>query len=173
MGVLRLSLVRMNIHTIAVGGGVTPSMVVLCSQAAEGQEPIKLPSRFGMVEATAISLGLDSSLHNRPMTHDLLQSVIESLRAQVVSVQIVDVMGTTFFAQLVLLDAEGRRLEVDCRPSDAIALAVRTGAPILADERVLEAATLPDFSGVERMEKEQELERFHDFVESLSPEDFS
>ena len=69
--------------------------------------------------------------------------------------------------------SRGYNIEIDCRPSDAIALAVRTGVPILADEKVLETASTPDFNGVEHDEKERDLERFHDFVSSLSPEDFS
>lgn len=168
-----MSLVRMDIHTIAVGGGVVPSLIVLTTHPTDGSDPIQLPIRIGTVEATAISMGLDGSPHERPMTHDLLKNLIESLQAKLDAVAITDVHGTTFYAQLFLKTEFGEALEVDCRPSDAIALAVRMGAPILADERVLNAATLPDFKGVERSEKQQEMERFHDFVESLSPADFT
>ena len=61
---------------------------------------------------------------------------------------------------------------MDARPSDAIALAVRCGVRILADDSVIDAATLPDFDGVEKAEKQAELEEFHNFVEHLSPDDF-
>ena len=84
-----------------------------------------------------------------------------------------DVHGTTFYAEVMLTTDMGRFVKVDSRPSDAIALAVRVGTPIYADDHVLDAATMPDFKGVEKAEKEQELERFHDFVESLSPSDFA
>lgn len=167
-----MSLVRMDIHTIAVGGGVVPSIIVLTTHPHDGSDPIKLPIRIGTVEATAISMGVDSTPHERPMTHDLLKSVLKSLNAKLDAVAIVDVHGTTFYAQLFLKTESGEALEIDCRPSDAIALAVRMSAPILVDENVLNAATLPDFKSVERTEKEQEMERFHDFVESLSPSDF-
>lgn len=167
-----MSLVRMDIQTIAVGGGTIPSLIVLKSRESEERASIQLPIRIGTVEATAISMGLDQLSHDRPMTHDLMVRVIDSLGATLTSVSIVDVNGTTFFAELNLLTESGVRRTIDCRPSDAIALAVRTGVPILAEEQVLEAATMPDFKSVERAEKEQDLARFHDFVESLSPSDF-
>lgn len=168
-----LSLVRMDIHTIAVGGGPIPSVIVLRSRPEADGASIELPIRIGTVEAMAISMGLDVQHHERPMTHDLLLSVITTLDANLSGVSIVDVHGTTFFAELILTTASGRTITVDSRPSDAIALAVRMGAPIFAEEHVLDAATLPDFKGIERAEKEHEMELFHDFVESLSPSDFS
>lgn len=168
-----MAFVRMDIHTIAVGGGPVPSLIVLTTRSSDGSEPTQLPIRIGSFESMAISMGLEGTPRERPMTHDLLKSLIESLGATLSSVAIVDVHGTTFFAQLQLVTESGRRLNVDCRPSDGIALAVRMGVPILADEEVLNAATLPDFKGVEREEQEQEMERFHDFVESLSPADFT
>lgn len=117
-------------------------------------------------------MGVDKTAHERPMTHDLLQSVITTLGASLERVAIVDVHGTTFFAQLRLVAPTGEELAVDARPSDAIALAVRMHAPIYADERVLDTAALPDFDAVERSEREREEAAFHEFVEGLSPEDF-
>ncbi len=73
----------------------------------------------------------------RPLTHDLLRSVLDSLDADIKSVRIVGVHGTTFFSQIELISKEGEHIYVDARPSDAIALAVRTNAPIFADESVL------------------------------------
>lgn len=163
----------MDIQTIAVGGGVVASLVVLASRVSEGKTPIQLPIRIGTIEATAISMGVEEGLTERPMTHDLIKQIIEATGATLTGVAIVDVRGTTFFAELMMLTESERYVSVDCRPSDALALAVRMGVPIFAEEHVLEAATLPDFKGVERAEKEQEMERFHDFVESLSPTDFA
>ena len=94
------------------------------------------------------------------------------LGAKLVGVAIVDVRDTTFYANLMLEDVSGRRIDVDCRPSDALALAVRAGVPVWAEDKVLAAATMPDFAGVERDERKQELERFHDFVEDLNADDF-
>ena len=74
---------------------------------------------------------------------------------------------------MALRTDSGRAVQVDARPSDAIALAVRVDAPLFAEESVLEAATLPDFASVEKDEEKQELEKFHAFVEGLSPDDFN
>lgn len=167
-------LIRMDIQTVVVGGGPVSSLIVLKTKSAgENGQHVQLPIRIGTVEATAISMGIDDKYHTRPMTHDLLASTIDALGGTLERVEIVDVRDTTFFANLVLSTAAGRRVDLDARPSDAIALAVRTGVPIYASERVIETATLPDFASVEEDEKEQELEDFHNFVESLSPEDFN
>ena len=72
-----------------------------------------------------------------------------------------------------LIAANGSHEYLDARPSDAIALAVRTGAPVYAEESVLTTAALPDFAAVEKDEQEAELAEFHQFVENLSPEDFN
>lgn len=168
-----MSLVRMDIHTIVVGGGPVASLIVLKSRVPKGSIPRQLPIKIGGVEAASISMGVGGGTSSRPMTHDLLRSVMTSLGASLTSVAIVDVRGTTFFAQLRMLDAAGNPLEIDCRPSDAIALAVRTGVPILTDEKVLDTASTPDFSAVEEDEKQRDLERFHEFIDQLSPEDFS
>lgn len=163
----------MDISTLLVGGENISSLIVLESRVPEGRTPATLPIRIGSVEAAAISMGLADTPHERPMTHDLLNDVIDSLGARLLSVAIVDVRGTTFYAQLNLVMPDNRRVNIDCRPSDAFALAVRSGVPILAEESVLYAAMLPDFMAVERDEKDREMERFHDFVESLSPDDFT
>ena len=118
-------------------------------------------------------MGVDGAHGGRPMTHDLLASTIKALGAKVSHVVVSDVDGTTFFAQVALRTDSGRIIQVDARPSDAIALAVRVDAPLFAEESVLEAATLPDFAAVEKDEEKQELEKFHAFVEGLSPDDFN
>ena len=98
--------------------------------------------------------------------------LLEALDAQLLSVRINKVSGTTFYAQLVLRAADGSERLVDARPSDAIALAVRCGVKILAEDSVLEAASMLDFKGVREAEQAAEMAEFHDFVEHVSPEDF-
>lgn len=164
----------MDMQTVVVGGGPVASLVVLVPVEEDGDAgPIRLPIRVGAVEATSISMGVDPQGTGRPMTHDLLRSVVEALGAVVEGVTINDVSGTTFFARLELRRSDGELVCLDSRPSDALALAVRTGAPIYAEDGVLEVAGLPDFQAIEEDERRQELASFHDFVESVSPEDFS
>ncbi len=107
-----------------------------------------LPITVGAFEANAIALAVEDLKPPRPLTHDLLKSVLDTLEAKVVQILIDDLKeagdGTgTFFAQITL-EAGGRQVEVDSRPSDAIALAVRTSAPIYALEKVLDAAGVPE-----------------------------
>lgn len=165
---------RMDIQSVVVGGGPVASLIVLSTHdVPAGGTPQQLPIRIGSVEATAITMGVRDRAGARPMTHDLLSTVISELGGRCLSVRVMAVQGTTFFAQVELADAAGERHYVDARPSDAIALAVREGVPIYADESVLDAAALPDFRGVEADERAHELEEFHAFVENLSPEDFN
>lgn len=167
-----IQMVRMDIQTVVVGGGPVTSLVVLRSHAGDDAEAAQLPIRIGRVEASAISMGIDHKDQTRPLTHDLLASAISGLGGRVAQVRINDVRGTTFYAQIVLREQAGRSVILDARPSDAIALAVRTNAPIYASERVIEQASMPNFGEVERDEKQEELKEFHDFVEHVSPEDF-
>jgi bifunctional DNase/RNase len=118
-------------------------------------------------------MGVDGHKQKRPMTHDLLNSVVTNLGASLSSVVINNVEGTTLYAQLRLVNDRGETISVDARPSDALALAVRMHAPIFAEEEVLDTAALPDFASIERDERAREAEAFHDFVEGLSPEDFA
>ena len=158
----------MDIESLVVGGGPLASLVVLRSQGSgESEGAAQLPIQIGSFEASAISMGVTPREGGRPMTHDLLKSTISALGASCVSVRINDVKGTTFYAQVELMREDGRQVLVDARPSDAIALAVREEVP------VFKTASLPDFRGVERDEQERELAEFHNFVESLSPEDFT
>lgn len=105
----------------------------------EKQDGRYLPIWIGHFEADAIAIPLQNVQVSRPLTHDLLRSVISALGARVLSVVINDLADDTFFAKLVL-DADGRHLEIDSRPSDAIALAVRLGVPIYVAESVLDQA---------------------------------
>jgi bifunctional DNase/RNase len=100
----------------------------------------KLPIQIGGAETTAITLPIEGHKTDRPMTHDLFVAVLERLGAVVVRVVIDDLWGTTYYAKLYLL-IDDEEIEVDCRPSDAIALAVRVGAQILVADGILQQAS--------------------------------
>ena len=169
-----MNMVRMSIRSIVVSGGPVPSALVLAPAKEErGGDWGVLPISIGAVESSSIGMGVAGKKLPRPMTHDLLLDVVERLGAKLESVSITRVEATTFYANLTLTDVKGETLSVDARPSDAIALAVRRHVPIFASEEVLRTASIPDFDGIKRQEQEQELEEFHDFVEQLSPEDFT
>jgi bifunctional DNase/RNase len=122
-----------------------------------------LPIWIGSGEATAIALEQQGVQPARPMTHDLLRDVIRALGGKLKQVRITELQEGTFFAELVF-DGNER---VSARPSDSVALALRVGVPIHADESVLSEAGLiiPD-------DQENEVERFREFLDSVSPEDF-
>jgi bifunctional DNase/RNase len=122
-----------------------------------------LPIWIGSVEATAIALEQQGVRPARPLTHDLLKDVISALGRELRQVRIIDLQEGTFFAELIF-DGD---IRVSARPSDSVALALRVGVPIHAEEAVLAEAGLviPD-------EQEDEVEKFREFLEQVSPEDF-
>ena len=144
-----------------------------------------LPIWIGPAEADAIAVKLQDVPVPRPLTHDLLQSVIGDLGAAVDSIIVSDLNNETFFAK-ILLESNGKKVEVDSRPSDALALAVRVKAPIFVEEIVLEKAgvildketgkpIIAGEGGEVKPPDEEELKRlsaFQDFVDSLDLEDF-
>jgi bifunctional DNase/RNase len=123
-----------------------------------------LPIWIGAVEATAIAFALQNVVTARPMTHDLMKDLLDGLGVGVRAVQIVDLQDGIYYANLVLDNG----VEVSARPSDSIALALRTGATIFADESVLAEAGIPIAD-----EQETEVEKFREFLDQISPEDFS
>lgn len=132
-----------------------------------------LPIFIGGPEATAIALAMDAVETPRPMTHDLFKSVLDALAVKVQRVVVTDIQDKTFFAELELDGADGIR-SVSSRPSDAIALAVRTGTPIFVEESVLVRAgyTVPD-SDETVDDAEAVLEEFREFIDQVTPEDFT
>ncbi len=126
-----------------------------------------LPIWIGNTEATAIALALEGIQPQRPLTHDLLKLVTESLGAAIDRVVVTEINDGTFFADLVMVRG-GEEVRVSSRPSDAIALAARTQSPVFASPEVL------DEVGVEirDADEEEEIERFREFLEDVSPEDF-
>lgn len=130
-----------------------------------------LPIWIGAVEATAIALAQQGVVPARPLTHDLLRDVLEGLGAQLQRVSITDLRDGIFFADLEFANG----VTVSARPSDAIALAIRAGTQIFAEESVLEEAgvAIPDESDGDGAENEVEVvERFREFLDQVSPEDF-
>ena len=168
-----MAMVRMDISSIIVGAGPVSSMVVLQPREQEPDSLVKLPIRIGAAEATAIGLGVNEGEPPRPIAHDLLAEAVSRLGAKVSSVAITDVRGTTFYATVSLISGSGERIALDARPSDAIALAVRTKSPIFVDDEVLGTASCPDLSAVGADEREREAEEFHEFVSGLYPDDFT
>ena len=124
-----------------------------------------LPIWVGIFEANAIALQIENIATPRPMTHDLLRNIITDLDGQVDRVVVSDLKDNTFFA-IIHLTVRGERVAVDARPSDAIALALRTRSPILVEETVIDNAKTVDFSS-ERTDSD----RLQKWLESLDPDE--
>jgi uncharacterized protein len=127
-----------------------------------------LPIWIGNVEATAIAFALQGVQTPRPLTHDLLRNVLEELQARVDRIVITELRDGTFYANIELT-RDGARYTISSRPSDAIALAVRTKTTIFAEERVLSEASIL----IKNDEEEREVEKFREFLDQVSPEDFT
>jgi len=132
-----------------------------------------VPIFIGAPEATAIALALDEIRTPRPMTHDLIREIFDELSVDVEKVVVTDISEKTFFAELHLI-RDGERHTVSSRPSDAIAIAARTGAPIFMADPVIDEVGYreEDELGVDQNESEEVVEQFKEFIESISPEDF-
>jgi uncharacterized protein len=124
-----------------------------------------LPIWIGAVEATAIAYEQQGVKPTRPLTHDLMRDMLTALSTPLAAVEITDLRDSIYFADLLFSDGA---IRVSGRPSDAIALALRVGAPIRCAEAVLDEAgiIIPD-------EQEDEVEKFREFLEQVTPEDFA
>jgi len=124
-----------------------------------------LPIWVGMFEANAIALQIENISTPRPMTHDLLLNVIHDLKASVQKIVVCDLQDSTFYA-LIYLMLNGEIVAIDSRPSDAIALALRTRAPIYVEEAVIDNAKTVDVTA-----DKADADRLHKWLESLDPDD--
>ena len=166
-----MKLIEVKIGALLMSNIQSSSMIFLKPVNEEDSNFTELPIRIGFADAAGIAVGLKEGIE-RPLTHDLLLNTIEALDAALINVVINKVEGTTFFAQLHLQSAFTGSISVDCRPSDAIALATRKDIPIFINEEVLQRAAYPDFTAVEKQVKEEEMQDFKDFLKDLKPEDF-
>ncbi len=156
---------RVNVYGISFDVASKQPIVLL---KVEGKNRF-LPIWIGHPEAAAILMKLQNAELPRPMTHDLLASVVEHLSASVARILVTELRENTFYAVLQL-DSAGQEIRLDSRPSDAIALAVRTEAPIFVSAELLET------NGIEFEQEMEDVEEivkeFKDFLDGVSPEDF-
>ncbi len=177
-------MIEMTIDSIRVSLMNYQRVVILKEKMAKRYLPIWI----GPAEADAIAVKLQGVTVPRPLTHDLLSSVIDSLGAAIESIIVSDLKSDTFYAKIIL-NVDGKQLEIDSRPSDALALAVRTDAPIFAEEAVLDKAGIlldeetgkPIMEGSEEAdtkdkkvseEEMKKLSAFYDFINTLDMDDF-
>jgi bifunctional DNase/RNase len=155
--------VEMKVRGLALDPVSNMPIIILRDE----EEKRSLPIWVGIFEANAIALELEKITTPRPMTHDLIKNILESVDAKVEKIVINDLRDNTFFA-LIHLRLGEEEITVDSRPSDAIALALRVGAPIFVDDDVVRRA-----KSVEVAPKESDdQEKLKEWLENLKPEDF-
>jgi uncharacterized protein len=129
-----------------------------------------LPIWIGHPEAAAILMKLQGAQTPRPMTHDLVSEMLSELNAKVIRITVTELRDNTFYASITL-QQDGSEIEVDSRPSDAIALAVRAEAPIFAADSVIEESAI-EFEG-EEVNEEEIVDEFKKFLDRVSPDEFA
>ena len=155
--------IEMTIKGLMVDPITNTPIVILRDK--DGQKV--LPIWVGIFEANAIALQIENIATPRPMTHDLLRNVIHDLKAEVQKIVVCDLQENTFYALIYLaVDGRGETVAIDARPSDAIALALRTRAPIFVEEAVIDHAKTVDFTT-----EKADADRLHKWLESLDPDD--
>lgn len=166
-------MIRVDIESILMSPNIMPSVIVLRErpgELAKGAPCRRLSIQTGSFEAAAISQGVDLGRAARPITHDLLLDCVAALDAKIERVEINRVDAPQFYASVVLRRNAEDEIFIDARPSDAIALAVRSNAPMFVEDDVMNR--LGQISKHEEDEKQLEIEKFDEFVHTLSPDDF-
>jgi len=126
-----------------------------------------LPIWIGPAEAASIAMALQGVATPRPMTHDLMKTMLDDLTVRIVQIVVTELRESTFYA-VITMERDGDRLEISARPSDAMALAVRMSVPIYAADEVLDEAAI-----LIPGEEDEEVEKFREFLDNVSPDDFA
>ena len=130
-----------------------------------------LPIWIGQPEARSILMKLQNQEFSRPLTHDLAVNLVNELGGSMEKVTVTELRDSTFFAT-ISVQIDGRTVEIDSRPSDAIALAVRSGAEIFAADEVIEEAAVVFEEAMEETPEEEVVDKFKDWMNQVQPEDF-
>lgn len=135
------------------------------------EDKVTLPIWIGLLEASAIAVELEEAQPQRPMTHDLVKNILSRLKVQVSRVEVTDLKDNTFYA-LIHLTVDGKTFKIDARPSDAIAIALRTAAHIYVDEKVIRKLQKANAESIKDLDEASQSAEWKDLLEEMSPEDF-
>jgi len=156
-------MVEMKVKTIAIEAESRNPVMIL----TDGEEKRFLPIWIGLAEANAILSELEGSAVPRPQTHDLMKTLCEVTNMKMQRVIINDLQDSTYFARIIF-DLAGKEVDVDARPSDSVALAVRFKAPIFVTENVIQKAAIPD-----KVKIEEDNKKFREWIENVKADLFS
>lgn len=159
------------LHKVSIAGltmdpaSNTP-IIILKSEEDEQAVPIWI----GLLEATSIASALQNIKYDRPMTHDLLKNFADTLQISIVKVEVCDLKDNTFYARIYFVSKD-QSFDIDARPSDAIALALRFKAPIYVEDSVMQKSKITD-GEAEVVDTSEEGKKWADYLANLSPDDF-
>ena len=159
------------LHKVSIAGltmdpaSNTP-IIILKSEEDEQAVPIWI----GLLEATSIASALRDIKFDRPMTHDLFKNFIDNLEMVVSKVEVCDLKDNTFYARIYFVSKD-KSFDMDARPSDAIAIALRFGAPIYVDDKIFDKSQMVD-GDYEVLNKSEDGKKWAEYLENLNPEDF-
>ncbi|MFZ0242651.1 MAG: bifunctional nuclease family protein [Desulfobacterales bacterium] len=159
------------LHKVSIAGltmDPTSNTPIIILKSVENDQAV--PIWIGLLEATSIASALQNVKFDRPMTHDLFKNFTDRLQIAVSKVEVCDLRESTFFARIYFESPDGG-FDMDARPSDAIALALRFNAPIYVDDKVMEKSKISR-EDVEVLDESEEGKKWADYLENLSPEDF-
>jgi uncharacterized protein len=156
-----------EMHIYGVSFDIVGKQPIVLLKTADGNK--FLPIWIGHPEAAAILMKLQGASTPRPMTHDLVTEMLQQLEARVTRITVTELRENTFYASITI-QMDGSEIEIDSRPSDAIALAVRAEAPIFADDRVIEESAI-EFEGEES--EEEIVDEFRKFLDQVTPDEFA
>lgn len=158
-------LVEMKVTGLTIDPFTSMPIIIL----KDLEEKNALPIWIGLIEASAIATELEKIQLSRPMTHDLLRDILAAVEVDVTQVAVTDLADNTFYARIYLRH-HGRAIEMDARPSDAIAIALRTKAPIFVEKEVVDKSRKIDLS--HETAEDSKKQKWTEILENLNPEDF-
>jgi bifunctional DNase/RNase len=157
---------EVNIASMAIDPTSNTPIIILKSVKGDQAVPIWI----GLLEATSIASALRDIKFDRPMTHDLFKNFIDNLEMVVSKVEVCDLKDNTFYARIYFV-SKNKSFDMDARPSDAIAIALRFGAPIYVDDKIFDKSQMVD-GDYEVLNKSEDGKKWTEYLENLNPEDF-
>ena len=157
---------EVNIASMAIDPTSNTPIIILKSVKGDQAVPIWI----GLLEATSIASALRDIKFDRPMTHDLFKNFIDNLEMAVSKVEVCDLKDNTFYARIFFV-SKNESFDMDARPSDAIAIALRFGAPIYVDDKIFENSQMVE-GDYEVLNKSEDGKKWAEYLENLDPEDF-
>ncbi|MBW2448832.1 MAG: bifunctional nuclease family protein [Deltaproteobacteria bacterium] len=157
---------EVNIASMAIDPTSNTPIIILKSVKGDQAVPIWI----GLLEATSIASALRDIKFDRPMTHDLFKNFVDNLEMAVSKVEVCDLKDNTFYARIYFVSKD-KSFDMDARPSDAIAIALRFGAPIYVDDKIFDKSQMLE-SDYEVLNKSEDGKKWAEYLENLNPEDF-